>query len=253
MTRYNPKILMVYTVGVMYDVRKARKMASQTWGIILACGKSEQLENGVDIAFLNLGGKPVLYHSIQAMQQCPEIDHIVVVAVKDRVVELQRVMQVFGFKKVRKIVAGTNQRNANIKVGMDELPDACNMIVLQDATRPLVAAHVISECVKSSKRYGCAIAAHKTEDVVKIVPKGLTVTGSSDKGTLWTSQATMACKRPLLEEVMKKGVVNGMQDEADAVMASGGDVRVVPSGMFNIRISTSDDIMLAEALLKMQQ
>lgn len=227
-------------------------MANETWGVILACGKSEQLTHGVDVAFLSLGGRPIICHSIQAMQDCPEIDAVLVVTAKERVDEIKRMSQMFGFAKVSVVIQGGVQRNANIKTALAELPDTCSLLVLQDVSRPLVAHTLVTECVKSAKRYGCAVAAHKVEDSIKIVPKGLAIKETAEKGIMWLTQSPFACKTAIFSEVMKKGVTADLQDEADAVLASGTEVRVVPAPQFSINIATSDDIMLAEALLKIQ-
>ena len=77
-------------------------MVHVVWGLILACGKSEQLAtNGIDTAFLTIGGKPILYHSLMAMEECPEIDGIAVVVPKERLSDVQQMAQLFGFSKLR--------------------------------------------------------------------------------------------------------------------------------------------------------
>jgi len=229
-------------------------MGHVIWGLILASDKDEQLA-GVDTAFLNLGGRPVLSYSLEAFEKCPEIDAIAVVSPKERMAEVQRVVQMFGCIKVRRIAPGTTQRLTSIKSGLESMDDDVSIVVYHQVSRPCIESSVISETIKTAKRYDCGVAAQRVAECVKIVPKGHKITKSIDPGAAWISQTPVACRiealKKAVETLQKKK--SGVQDIIQAVEAQKKAVQVVSAPVSNVRIADADDLALAEAILRVQQ
>ena len=228
-------------------------MVHVAWGLILASCKDEQISSDSDMAFLNLGGKPVLSYSLQAFEDCPEIDGVAVVVRRDRMADVQRMVQLLGFKKVRKIVAGTTQRLTSVRAGINALEDEVSILVVHDVSRPCVKSEVITETVKSAKRYGCGVAAVRLEDSVKVVSKGQTVSKTLDPGTVWSAQTPQAFKLDILVKALdsaaKKKVA--LPDEAAALERMKKEVHLVPSSVLNFRITSPEELALAEAMLRL--
>ncbi|NCC52797.1 MAG: hypothetical protein EOM20_16500 [Spartobacteria bacterium] len=229
-------------------------MGHVVWGLILASDKDEQIASGVDTAFLNLGGRPVLSYSLEAFEKCPEIDAIAVVAPKERMAEVQRVVQLFGCTKVRRIAPGTTQRLTSLKSGLDSMDNDVTIVVYHQVSRPCISPDLISDTVKTAKRYDCGVAAQRVAEPVKIVPKGHKITDSVDPGTAWIAQMPVACRMEALQkaitDMQKKK--NGIDDIIKAIEAQKKAVQVVPAPVSNIRITDADDLMLAEAFMRFQ-
>ena len=222
------------------------------FGIIVAAGKSERMGVDVDKAFISLGSKPVLAYSLVAFERCPMIDGIVLVVRKDRLDSARGMTQMFGFSKVRAIVAGGQTRQASVANGLAEMGEDVRVVAVHDGARPCVTPDIISETIKSAKRCGSGVAAVKITDTIKEVDRGFVVSRTVDRTKLWAVQTPQAFKVDLLakayEHVRKKRAV--VTDEASAVELLGEEVHLVPSSWSNIKITTPDDLTLATTILK---
>ena len=227
-------------------------MTHVTWGIIIACGKGEQLTPEADIPFLNLGSKPVLSYSLMAFEQCPDISGVVVVVSRDRVDTVLGMSQMFGFSKVQKVVSGSSQRTSAVLAGLKALAEDVTLVCVLDASRPCVTQSIIVETIKAAKRYGSGVAAVEIPDVVKEVEKGLTVARTLKSGAPWAVQTPQCFKRELLEKAYhtanrKKAQI---EDDSTALELIGEEVHLVPSDSKNMRIRSADDFNMATAFMK---
>lgn len=227
-------------------------MVHVSWAILIACGKSEQIAAGADLAFLTIGDSPVLAYSLTAFERCQDIDGVVVVASKEKLEIVANMVRLFGCSKVRKIVAGTTQRQSSLANGLKVLEPEVTVVTVHDVSRPCVSHELIEDTVKAAKRYGSGVAAAKVSDPIKEVEKGQKVTKDLDQSKLWATQTPQTFKRDVLEKALA-GVAKRKRapdDEAGAVFALKKDVHLVPSNSSNIKVQSMDDLLLAAALLR---
>jgi 2-C-methyl-D-erythritol 4-phosphate cytidylyltransferase len=221
-------------------------------GVIVAAGKSERMGEGIDKAFLNLGTKPVLAWSLLAFERCPDIEAVILVVRKDRLEAARGLIQIFGCTKVREIVPGGATRQDSVMAGLAEVPEKASLVAVHDGARPCVTPELISETLKSAKRYGSGVAAIKVTDTLKEVSRGMVVSRTVDRSKLWAVQTPQSFQARLLRAAYalvreQKALVT---DEASAVERLGKPVHLVPSSPSNLKITTTDDLVVAEALLK---
>lgn len=222
------------------------------YGVVVAAGKSERMGAKVDKAFLSLGTRPVLAYSLLAFEKCHDIDGIVLVCRKDRMESARAMASLFGISKLKRVVAGGAKRQVSVGNGLAACGDEVDIIAVHDGARPCVTPDLISDTIKSAKRYGSGVAAVKVTDTVKHVESGLTVSKTVDRTKLWAVQTPQTFKRDLLEKAFdkikkKKSTVT---DEASAVELV-SKVHLVNAPVSNIKITTADDLALAAALLKL--
>jgi len=221
--------------------------------IIVAGGKGERMGPDVDKAFLSLGAKPVLVYSLLAFEKCPDVDEVILVVRKERVEAARCAAQMFGCKKVIKIVAGGNHRQQSVANGLAEISEGAEVVAVHDGARPCVTPDLISETIKSACQYGSGVAAVKITDTVKEVEKGMTISQTIDRTKLWRVQTPQAFKVALLrkafEMVTKKKLK--VTDEASSVEMICDNVRLVQSSSSNIKITSPDDLVLAAALMRL--
>ena len=221
-------------------------------GLIVAAGRNPSMAQNVDRAFLSLGTKPVLAFSMQAFEKCPDIDIVVVVARKDRVDATYAVSQMFGCSKVKKVVAGAADRQGSVALGLAQINDDVRIVTVHDASRPCVTPDMISQTVKSAKRYGSGVTGLKVPVAVKHVDKGQIVTKTLDRSKLWLTETPQSFKievlRKGLEAAKRKRVT--LSDDSEAVELVSKEVHLVPSTIPNIAIATADDLALAGAVLR---
>ncbi len=221
------------------------------WAVIIACGKSEQIAQDVDTAFLQLGEQPILAHSLIAFERCHEIAGIVVVASKDRLESVVGMARMYGTPKLKKIVGGAIQKTSSIKAGLSALEDEdASIIVLHEASQPCVTPHVISETIKGAKRYGLAAAAEKMDIPVAVVPKGLKASKSLNGNSVWALEMPVAIKRDQLEKMLGTGKGKAKVEESDFAEKLYKGAYLVQTDRPNLRIRTVSDIQIVSAALR---
>lgn len=222
-----------------------------TSAIIVAAGRSERMGGKVDKAFLSLGNKPVIAYSLMAFEACADVDSIVLVVKKDQVIAAQGMAKMFGCRKVRAIVAGGSCRQASVRNGLKEIDPDSTVVCVHDGARPCVTPAIISETIKSAKRNGSGIAAHRIVDTVKLVEKGQVVSSTLDRNKIWTVQTPQTFKLDILNKAFDKADINDerITDEASAVELIGEKVHLVPCIYPNIKITVAEDIQIAAKLL----
>ena len=227
-------------------------MVHITWGIIIACGKSEQLAAGADIAFLSPGDNPALSYSLTAFERCPEIDGVVIVVEKEKLDMVTNMVRLYGCTKVRRVVGGTSQRFGSLQNGLKALDHAVTLVTIHDVSRPCVSSELISETVRAAKRYGSGVAAVRVEDAIKEVDKGQKVSKSHDKSKLWVTQTPQTFKRDLIQKGLESAHKDKqiLDDDSQALSLMHVDIHLVPSTTTNMKIRTADDMVVVASLLK---
>ncbi len=220
-------------------------------GLVVAGGKSERMGPQADKAFLSLGTQPVLAYSMLAFENCTDIDTIILVVRKDRLSAARGLVQLYGCSKVTKVLPGGSRRQDSVCNGLAEMDEEVTIVAVHDGARPCVTPQLISETIKSAKRYGSGVAAAKITDTVKEVPKGMVVSKTIDRAHLWAVQTPQTFKKELLEQgyaaANKKRLT--VTDEASAVELVHKGIRLVPSSWRNIKITVPEDLAIATSLL----
>ncbi len=221
------------------------------YGIIVAAGKSERIGPNVDKAFLNLGTKPVLAYSLAAFQACDEIQGIILVVRKDRVDAAKALAQVYGYHKVKQVIAGGAQRQDSVMNGLDALGDEVDLVAVHDGARPCVTPALIAETLASARKFGSGVAAVKIMDTIKEVDRGLSVKKTVDRTKLWAVQTPQTFQRELLRDAYRKVVKAKatVTDESSALELVGAEVHLVSSSWSNLKITVPDDLKSAALLL----
>lgn len=227
-------------------------MLTSTWGLVVASGKSERFGADFDTAFLNLVSRPALTYVLERYEQNPDIEGVIVVAPKERIESLRGMAHVFGYTKVKKIVAGTGLRQSSVVAGLAALPEDAAYVSIHDGSRPTVTASDISETLKSAKRYGSGVLALRVSDAIKTSKKNTTIAKAVDGEALWMALTPQAFKVDAIRKgyaaAQKKKVA--IEDDSEAIELVGGEVRIVPAEGPRVRIASGADLNYAEILIR---
>lgn len=221
-----------------------------TTAIIVAAGKSERMGGGADKAFLSLVNKPVVAWSLLAFEKCAEIDRIVLVVRKEQLLATKAVARMFGISKLDKIVAGGSKRQESVLAGLAACDLSTKHVVIHDGARPCVKPETIAEVVKLAKKCGAATVGRRMTDTVKFVEKGQTVENTVDREKLWMVQTPQAFAVKTLRDAYKALGSGTVTDDCQAVELAGGTVKIFESRLPNLKITTVEDLQIANALLK---
>jgi 2-C-methyl-D-erythritol 4-phosphate cytidylyltransferase len=220
--------------------------------IVLAGGRSTRMGGGPNKQFIELLGKPLVYYSLAAFQQCPAIDAIVLVRRPDCAQQADRIVQEFGFGKVAAVVDGGAERQNSVWNGLDKCDPATEIVAVHDGARPLVTPALIESTITAARSFGAGIAATKVVDTIKEAGADKIVTKTVDRTKLWAVQTPQTVRFQLLRKAYAKVFEQKLvvTDEAAAVQLLGHRVDLVETPFLNLKITTPADLAMAEALLR---
>ena len=217
--------------------------------VLLAAGRSARMGGG-DKLLAPLAGRPVLAHSLAALAACDQITHVVVVTGPANRAAVAQLARSHGGGKVRALATGGAQRQDSVAAGLAALPNL-ELIAVHDGARPLVDAEDFSEGVRIARELGAAIAGAPVADTIKRVDAAERVIETPPRTQLRAAATPQIFRRKLLERAHREAAQARVSatDDAALVERLGEPVVVFPSRRRNLKITTADDLLLAESLL----
>ena len=168
--------------------------------IVPAAGSGRRMGRPEGKLALDLGGKPVLLHTLEALQRSPRVDEIVlVVRPEEEAGWRSRLAQLPGQRKVRRVVAGGERRQDSVARGLAVLDPRSSVVVVHDGARPLVSRELLHRTIEAAAEHGAAVAAMPVTDTVKEV-SGEWVQRTLDRSRLWAAQTPQAFRTEVLRE-----------------------------------------------------
>ncbi len=202
--------------------------------------------------YLPLLNKPVITYTLQAFEASPLVRSIVVVVCPgDEESFRQDIVLRHGITKVSKIIAGGAERQSSVANALRAIEGYGNVIAVHDGARPLVTPEIIERTIREAARFGAAICAVRPKDTIKTGRDNI-VTGTIDRAGLWSVQTPQAFRASILFEAFRKADEDGFSatDESALVERLGIEVRVVEGSYENIKITTKEDLNIAECILR---
>lgn len=221
---------------------------SSTSAIVLAAGRSTRMGGGPNKQFIELSGKPLIWYSLTAFEQCRDVAEIVIVSRPEYAAEAQRIAG--AFKKVTAIVEGGVERQNSVWNGLEKVTS--EIVAVHDGARPLVTPALIEATIASARQHGTGIAATKVVDTIKEATPDKTVTLTVDRTKLWAVQTPQTVRTDLLRQAYGKVLGQGIivTDEAAAVELFGQPVHLVETPFLNLKVTTPDNLPVIETLLR---
>ena len=211
----------------------------------MAAGESQRM-GGVDKMRALLGGKPVLARVADTFQSCSLIDQIVIVLNEQNLKRGKQLVAEQGWSKVTDVCPGGKRRQDSVVAGLSRLRD-CNWVVIHDGARPLATEELIHQGLSQAKETGAAVAAVPVTDTIKVAGDDRIVHHTPPRQNLWAVQTPQVFLLNIITEAYRqaKGEVT---DDASLVEQSGYRVKLYMGSYDNIKITTPDDLALAEVL-----
>ncbi len=225
-------------------------MARKTAAVLLAAGNSTRM--GAPKQFLMIAGCPVLARTMQAFEACTVVDEIVVVAQSADHARIHELAKQYGISKLKAVVEGGATRQESSYKGVMVCEDA-DLIAVHDGARPLITPNVIERVLIAAEQHGAASVAVRAKDTMKVADAEGFVVDTPDRSTLWNAQTPQAFKPDLYLKAYDHAIQNGITnstDECALMEALGQPVMLVEGEYTNIKMTTPEDILLAEGLLK---
>lgn len=220
--------------------------------IMPAAGLSLRMGTDVRKPFIMIGEKPVFFYTLEQFYKLKRVKEIIFVVNKE---DLSTVIEKWSDElktyKVTKIIAGGERRQDSVYQGLSRLDSDTKIVLIHDAVRPLVKKDEIEAVIKRTEEKGAAILASPMKLTVKKVNSSLEIIETVPRNDLWMAQTPQGFKRDLILKAYEKikDTKAELTDDAEVVERAGHTVEVVPGSYDNIKITTREDLRLAELLL----
>ena len=222
--------------------RRQRTPELRCSAVVPAAGSSTRME-GQDKLLLPLEEQPVLLHTLRALELCPYLAEIIVVTREDLIVPIGQLCRDAGLSKVRKVIVGGATRTHSVLAGLGEL------VAIHDGARPLVSQEVLETVMLRAAECGAAAPAVPVKDTVKRARDSL-VEVTLERSELFAVQTPQVFQVDLIKAALVKALEDGaaLTDDCGAVERLGIGVSLTQGDYCNLKITTPEDLAVAEAL-----
>ncbi|MDE0084364.1 MAG: 2-C-methyl-D-erythritol 4-phosphate cytidylyltransferase [Candidatus Poribacteria bacterium] len=227
-------------------------MNSKISVLIPAAGQGKRMESSVKKPYLMLDEKPILSHTIDRFEQNSVIDEIfVIVDQSDFTVCREKALAPFRYRKVRELVAGGETRQASVFNGLRALSDDVDFVVVHDGVRPFIDDKIIFECLEAAAECGAAVSAVPVKETIKVANEELFVDHTPQREQLWQVQTPQVFRKSLIVEAHKKAIHDRIDAPDDAALVEnlGSPIKLVMGSYKNVKLTTPEDLRIAETLL----
>jgi len=226
---------------------------SKVTALIPAAGMGTRMGGSVAKQFLPLGGKPLLAHTLLIYQHSPDIDEIIPILSPSEMESCRHdVLERYQITKVRTLAAGGRERHDSVNNGLQMIGQDTTVVLVHDGARPLVTGEMIHACVELAKGGECVTVGVPLKDTIKEVDDRGIIQRTLDRSRLWAVQTPQAFPAGTLKKAHEEAfrLKHFGTDDAALVERSGSSVRIIMGSYENLKITTPEDLIIAEEILK---
>ena len=223
--------------------------------VILAGGRGSRMHSDIQKQYMLLDGRPLIAYALEAFERSCADDLVLVTGAGEAEFVQKEILPPLGLTKLRSIVTGGKERYHSVYEVLKALRN-CDYVLIHDGARPLVTEAVISRAVQAAVQNDACVVGMPVKDTIKVADAHGFAESTPDRSLLWQVQTPQAFAYPLVrgaydrlmaDETLQKGIT----DDAMVVEhLSGTKVRLVEGSYENLKVTTPEDLVLAEALLK---
>lgn len=201
--------------------------------------------------WLPLAGEPILIRTLRRLSHCQAIAGIIVVVHpgdRQRLLELE---ESYDLPNIAGVVDGGDSRQESVRRGFEAIAGNPDLVLVHDGARPLVNTSQVDQVIRAAARHGAAILALPIRDTVKRVENGVVVE-TLPRDQIWAAQTPQVFRYGLLADAYRQSQQDGFDgtDEASIVERIGHPIHIVPGSHRNLKITTPDDLAMAEGILR---
>jgi len=220
--------------------------------IIVAAGEGTRMGSSKNKQYLFIGDRPLIAHTLGVFSSIDLIDNIVLV-VREQEMDYCRknIIEQYGIKNIMALIPGGSERQHSMLKGLDALKGICDIVVTHDGARPLVTPEIILESISKAYTYGASACAVPVKDTIKIVDSHNYIVDTPNRSKLYRVQTPQTFKFDILYDAHKKALEEGFVGTDDTVLLEriGVKVKLFEGSYENIKVTTPEDIYIAEAIL----
>jgi 2-C-methyl-D-erythritol 4-phosphate cytidylyltransferase len=218
--------------------------------VVAAAGSSARMQ-GTNKLLINIGGKPVLAHTLTALNKCREVAEIIVVTRSEDMNTVAQLCGTYKVTKISKIIVGGETRLESVYNGVLQVSPASALIAVHDGARPFVTESIVSNTVEAALKFSAAAPAVPVTSTIKLAKNGM-VEKTIEREHLYEVQTPQIFAAEILKGALQNAVDKSLYitDDCMAVEAIGCPVKLTEGSRENIKLTTVADIAYAEAVNK---
>ncbi len=223
--------------------------------VVPAAGTGTRLGGTTRKPFVALNGRPLLAYTLQALQDSPAVRWIIVVAQAEDHTRVQALLNEYRVMKALPLCVGGASRAESVARGCAVLPREAEWVLIHDGVRPCVSPKLIAAAVAAAKRHGAVACGLPASLTVKAADEDGEVRLTLDREHLWFVQTPQVFRRDWFAQALARAGERLAQfpDDAAVVESAGFPVRMVPGDPLNLKVTTPDDLLLAETILRQRR
>jgi 2-C-methyl-D-erythritol 4-phosphate cytidylyltransferase len=222
--------------------------------IIPAAGQGKRMNSSISKQYIALNDKPILVHTLECFEKCPDISNIILVVGKGEIPHCQKeIIEKYSFKKIINIIEGGKERQNSVYEGIKIVPEETDIVLIHDAARPLVSTNDIKKTIICAIEYEACVLGVKVKDTIKVVDNNKNIIDTPNRIALWSIQTPQVFKKELISLVhhlAAKDKYIGTDDSMLVEKYSNKKVRIVEGSYSNIKITTREDLIFAKNFIK---
>lgn len=221
--------------------------------IIASAGMSNRMGSKMNKQFLAVGGKPILAHTIDKFENSRFIDEIIIVSKEEEIEYCRKeIVRKYKFNKVTNIIRGGKERQESVYNGILALNGKTDIVLIHDGARPFVKKENIEDGIKGVMENGACVIGVPVKDTIKVVGDMNGIDHTPPRATLWAAQTPQCFHKDIIIKGYEKAIADGYlgTDDSSLVERLGLKVKMIMGSYENIKITTPEDLILAESLFK---
>lgn len=235
------------------DIVRERKIEMKNTAIVLAAGQGKRMHTKIQKQFLEIKGYPVLYYSLRCFQDSPLIEDIILVTGEESVLYCQKeIVDKYGFTKVTKVIPGGKERYDSVYQGLLACENS-DYVLIHDGARPFITEEILERGLTGAEETGACAVGMPSKDTVKIADESGYIAETPDRSKVWMIQTPQIFQYALIrsahESIRTREMSNVTDDAMVVEQETGIKVRLAEGSYQNIKITTPEDLGVAELFL----
>lgn len=217
--------------------------------LIPAAGAGKRMGGERNKQYFEVGGRPILVHTLEVFDRCDAISEVYLIVPEDDCAFACEIIDGMRFSKSIKVIPGGKERQDSVRNGLNSIYK-CDMVMIHDGVRPFVTEDIINMAIEETNKYGATTVAVPAKDTIKSVDGDGFVIETLERKKLWQIQTPQTFRYEIIKEAFDRAYADGFYGTDDAALVErlGYKVKIVEGSYQNIKITTPEDMVIAEAI-----
>jgi len=220
--------------------------------IVAAGGSGTRMGADKNKLFLEVDGVAIIVHTLRALEECRAISEIIIAAREEDIIIISEYVHIFGISKLKTIVKGGDTRAESVLSASKEVSDECDFVMIHDAARPFVTERIIDETIKYASEYNAAACGVKPKCTLKSIDESGFITDTVDREQTVEIQTPQVFEKELFDRMYSLDIetLKKATDDCSLAETCGAKIFVTEGSYRNIKITTPEDMEIAEIFLR---